>query len=88
MSKITSMNFLQPVIIGGRAVTSLGEHQGYVAEFLDFPWVRVVSRVDPGQRRRTTVFNVRDCEDFEDAPAAPEVPDGDAKSVSPRNRRG
>lgn len=77
---ITSMNFINPVIVGGRTVTGLGSD--YLAEMLDFPWVKVWSKDRPDNPRLTTVFNVRCCEMFTQAELMIEV-DADSSGIGP-----
>lgn len=68
---IKSMSFLQPISVAGRTISSLQDSNAgpFYAEQIDFPWIRVYLVSNPKEGRRTTIFNVRDCEDF----ATPEV---------------
>lgn len=79
--KLTNVQFMQPISLGGFTKESIQKGEGTV-ELLDFPWVRVTS----GSRsRRTTVFNIKDCDDWAE-PSAEEQAAAKAQKLADRER--
>jgi hypothetical protein len=68
MIKLTNVQFSVPTKVPGgtmRFVDGLSPHDGHV-EVLDFPWCRIV--MADGSTRRTTLFNIAGCDDWDDEP--------------------
>lgn len=61
--KLMNVHFIRPIFMAGKSVEGVSPSEGYVEELPTFPWCRVHVN---GKTRRTTMFNIASCDDWED----------------------